>query len=183
MVKMKSAVLEFAQHHVGFKEEPGNMGFKDPAFDTKMRQVGFENTWAWCAFFAELCWASPTYDGKWKVFTSISDNFSANAVKTYHNFKNDYSGLFRTFVDGIPEPGDIVIWEKRRGGEPVKKDIWTVGHAGIIESATETEFVSIEGNSNDAGGREGIEVARKIRTYTYKKKDGLALKGFITCTI
>jgi hypothetical protein len=183
IVKMKDAVVAYAQEHVGFKEFPGNQGFKDAAFDTKMRQVGFENGWAWCALFAELCWSMPTYDGKWKVFQSISDNFSANAVRTYDNFYKDETGLFRAFDNKMPEPGDVVIWEKRKGGIPKKTDIWTIGHAGIVESASETEFVSIEGNSNDAGGREGIEVARKTRTYTYKKMDGLALKGFITCKV
>jgi len=181
--KMKDAVVAFAQEHVGFKEVPGNNGFKDPAFDTKMRQVGFENTWAWCALFAELCWSYPTYDGKWKVFQSISDNFSANAVRTFENFKKDDTGLFSIRDSQMPEPGDVVIWEKRKGGVPVKNDIWTIGHAGIVESANAFEFTAIEGNSNSSGGREGIEVARQVRPYSYKKQDGLALKGFITCNL
>lgn len=184
--KMKDAVLEYAQSHVGYEEVPGNQGFKDKAFDTRMRQVGFQNGWAWCALFAELCWALPTYDGKSKVFVSLSDNFSANAVRTYENFSKDDTGLFTCYdVDSnvMPAPGDVVIWEKRRGGVPVKNDIWTIGHAGIVESADATSFVSIEGNSNDAGGREGIEVARKTRNYTYSKQDGLALKGFITANV
>jgi len=181
--KMQDAVVEFARNHVGFREEPGNMGFKNPAFDTKMRQVGFENTWAWCALFAELCWSYPTYDNKWKVVQSISDNFSANAVRTYENFEKDDTGLFRVFNDEIPSPGDIVIWDKRKRGVPVKNGIWTIGHAGIVEAAEYTSFTSIEGNSNSASGREGIEVSRKERDYNYSKQDGLGVKGFITCTI
>jgi len=183
MFKMREAVVVFARAHVGYKENPGNMGFKDKVFDTLMRQVGFENTWAWCSLFAELCWSYPVYDNKYEVFVSLSDNFSANAVKTCENFEKDGTGLFEVFVDAIPEPGDIVIWEKRRGGVPVKKDIWTIGHAGIIETASTLSFVSIEGNSNNKGGREGIEVSRKIRSYSWKEKDGLALKGFIRCNI
>lgn len=182
-MKIGEAAVEFAKNHVGYKEVKGNMGFQDPVFDTLMRQVGFENTWAWCALFAELCWSYPTYDNKWKVFQSISDNFSANAVKTYENFRNDTTGFFTVLSEGVPSPGDIVIWEKRKNGEPKKIDIWTVGHAGIVEEASKATFVSIEGNSNSEGGREGIEVARQIRPYSYDKQDGLALKGFISCNV
>lgn len=180
---MKEAVLKWAESHIGYREFPGNQGFKDKTFDTLMRQVGFKNGWAWCALFAEACWAIPTYSGKSKVFVSISDNFSANAVRTFENFQNDQTELFSIIKNGIPSPGDIVIWEKRSQGDPVKKDIWTIGHAGIVQSANEDSFTSIEGNSNDAGGREGIEVAVKTRKYNYFDKDGLCLKGFITCNI
>lgn len=181
-MKMLPSVVAFAQAHVGYREYPGNEGFVDPAFDTKMRQVGFENTWAWCALFAELCWSYPAYDGKWKVFQSISDNFSANAVRTFENFAKDTSGLF-AIVKEVPRPGDVVIWEKRNNGVPKKIDIWTVGHAGIVEEADAISFTAIEGNSNSFGGREGIEVARQKRFYQYEKDNGLALKGFITCTL
>lgn len=180
---MKEAVLKWAEEHIGYKEYPGNQGFKNVAFDTMMRQVGFQNGWAWCALFAEACWSIPTYSGKHKVFVSISDNFSANAVRTFENFQNDQTGLFSIIKNGIPSPGDVVIWEKRSEGEPIKKDIWTIGHAGIVQSAEEGFFKSIEGNSNDAGGREGIEVAVKTRTYNYFDKEGLCLKGFIRCNI
>ena len=180
---MKEEALKFAQEHLGYEEIPGNNGFKDKAFDTKMRQVGFENTWAWCALFVELCWSYPTYDGKWKVFQGISDNFSANAVRTYENFKKDDSGLFKAYSDSVPEGGDIVICEKRKNGEPKKIDIWTVGHAGIVESASDITFTAIEGNSNKQGSREGIKVGRKVRAYNYDEENGLALKGFISCNI
>lgn len=180
---MKEAVLKWAQSHIGYKEYPGNQGFKDKTFDTMMRLVGFENGWAWCALFAEACWAIPTYSGKSKVFVSISDNFSANAVRTFENFQKDPSGYFDVLVKKQPSPGDIVIWEKRRDGEPVKKGIWTLGHAGIVQSAEAGFFKAIEGNSNEAGGREGIEVSVKTRTYNYSDKQGLCLKGFISCNV
>jgi hypothetical protein len=41
-------------------------------------------------------------------------------------------------------------------------------------------FMSIEGNTNSNGGREGIEVAEKARDYNFYDKNGLCLKGFIT---
>lgn len=172
--------IDFAISQEGKKENPGNQGFKDTFLDNVMRQVGFENGWAWCALFAEACWAYPTYQGKSKVIATISDNFSANAVRTYDNFHKDTAGMFR--VDKEPLPGSVVIWEKRRGGEPVKTGIWTLGHAGIVLEVHDNYFVSMEGNTNSSGGREGIEVARKKRTYNFFDNDGLCVKGFITPT-
>lgn len=180
---MQEAVLKWAEDHIGYKEYSGNQGFQNQVFDTMMRQVGFKNGWAWCALFAEACWSIPTYSGKSRVFVSISDNFSANAVRSFENFQNDETGLFSVIEKGIPSPGDVVIWEKRKAGAPVKNDIWTVGHAGIVQVAEPDFFKSIEGNSNDAGGREGIEVAVKKRKYNYSGKSGLCLKGFITCNV
>ena len=108
----------------------------------------------------------------------ISDCFAANAVRTYENFKNDKSGFFK--VTKEPKIGDVVIWEKRINGEPDKIGIWTKGHAGIVSMVSSSGFMSIEGNTNSQGGREGIEVAEKARDYNFYDKNGLCLKGFIT---
>jgi hypothetical protein len=48
----------------------------------------------------------------------------------------------------------------------------------VVEATTEN-FKCIEGNTNKAGGREGIEVALKTRTYQWKAMNGLQLVGFI----
>ena len=37
----------------------------------------------------------------------------------------------------------------------------------------------MEGNTNTAGGREGIEVGRLRREVNYEKKRGLVLRGFV----
>lgn len=176
-MEAKEAIIEFAESMVGKQEIAGNMGFHDPFFDMLMRRVGFENGWAWCSLFAEACWSHPTYTGKSKVIASISDNFSANAVRTFENFKKDRTGLF--VVDREPDKGAVVIWEKRRGGDPVKTGIWTLGHAGIVKGFTPSIIHTIEGNTNSSGGREGIEVAQKRRTYNFDDRNGLCLLGFI----
>lgn len=41
--------------------------------------------------------------------------------------------------------------------------VFTFSHIGIVESAQGNSFTSIEGNTNSAGSREGVEVARKNR--------------------
>jgi len=179
---MRGEIVNWAISQIGQKEISGNMGFKDPVFDMILRRVGFEDRYAWCALFAEACYSYPQYEGKSKVITTISDCFSANAVRTYENFQKDTSGHFVTDIKQAL-PGSVVIWEKRKNGDPVKNGIWTIGHAGIVEEVHDNYFVAIEGNGNSSGGREGIEVVRKKRTYNNFDKDGLCLKGFITPTI
>jgi len=175
---MKNEVLKFAESQVGKQEISGNNGFKDKFLDMVMRRVGFQNGWAWCALFAEACWSYPTYEGKSKVIATISDCFSANAVRTYENFKKDQDENFEVGKD--PMPGSVVIWEKRRNGDPVKTGVWTIGHAGIVKEVHEDHFIAIEGNTNSHGGREGIEIAVKKRAFNYYDKNGLCLVGFIT---
>lgn len=179
---MLTEAINFAKNQIGKQEYPHNQGFQDPFLDMVMRRVGFENGWAWCCLFAEACWAYPTYVGKSKVIASISDNFSANAVRTFENFQRDESGLFTTDPNLVTQ-GSVVIWEKRKAGNPVKSGIWTLGHAGVVEEVHPDYFIAIEGNTNSSGGREGIEIARKKRTYNFDGKNGLCVKGFITALI
>lgn len=177
-MNLHEAAIKTAEEFKGKKEFKGNQGFQDPTFDRYMRMVGFENGWAWCALFAELCWLKEPYEKKAFLMPVITDCFAANAVKTYENFQNDTSGYFQ--VSKEPNIGSVVIWEKRKNGEPDKTGAWTKGHAGIVSNIGYDGFKSIEGNTNSEGGREGIEVAEKEREYNFYDKNGLALKGFIS---
>lgn len=176
-MNLLEASIKTARENLGKKEIAGNNGFKDPVFDRYMRMVGFENGWAWCALFAQLCWSKEPYEKKAFLITSISDCFTANAVRTFENFENDQSGYFQ--VSKEPDIGAVVIWEKRVNGKPDKTGIWTKGHAGIVSEISEKGFKSIEGNTNSEGGREGIEVAEMQRIYNFEDQNGLCLKGFI----
>jgi hypothetical protein len=46
-------------------------------------------------------------------------------------------------------------------------------HTGLVLSAGKETFETIEGNTNDAGDREGYEVCRRVRGY--KGKDFIVL--------
>ena len=56
-------------------------------------------------------------------------------------------------VVGDPQPGDIFIMNFGKG----------LGHTGIVEKVDKTFVYTIDGNTNDSGSREGIEVCRKQR--------------------
>ena len=171
------AVLEFARNSVGEQEISGNQGFESERFETLMKQVGWQKGQAWCAYFAEACWTVPTYKGKSKYLSEMQRLFSGGAVATYNNFKRKGGELFT--VSKEPEEGAVVIWQKHKVVEDTIMPHWS-GHAGIVESIIDENTIEcIEGNTNDSGGREGIEVARKVRRVDFTPKAGLVMKGFI----
>jgi hypothetical protein len=160
---MRAALV--AQKYIGKTEISGNAGFTDPDFQEKMKLVGWKKGEAWCAYFTEVVFKE-AFPAKAADFNRL---FSASAVQTYGNFvANGYIGK------QTPEPGDLVIWRLYKDNKPQ----WQ-GHAGIVLSVhSTTSFSSIEGNTNDGGGREGYIVAEKMRD-TKKRANGLNVMGFI----
>lgn len=157
------SVVDIARKYIGQTEKPGNAGFSDAEFEIRMKAVGFQKGHAWCSYFAELCFKE-AYPEK-----ELDKLFSASAVQTFKNFKD--AGYP---VDLIPEAGKLVIWQNMTQGIPQ----WS-GHVGIVTVVMANCFSTIEGNTNDSGGREGIEVAEKVRTLN-RKHTGLNVLGFIT---
>ncbi len=156
-------IIEVATHYIGEKEIPGNMGFTDHDFEKKMFDVGFQKTYAWCALFMELC----VKEGIPDFYSKNEKLFNASATTTFKNF--DIAGK----TNQMPQPGMGVIWRHGNGWQ---------GHAGIVVSVNPANgtFEAIEGNTNSAGGREGIEVSRKTRKLkTPFSANGLNLVGFL----
>lgn len=162
---MKTA-LEVAKSYLGQKEIKGNKGFEDKEFEKRMSAVGFKSGFAWCSLFAELCYISAFVDKK----DELTKLFSAGAVKTMSNFKKSKNWTFTE----KPQAGALVFFQTIRDG----KKHWT-GHVGIVEKVNKDSFTCIEGNTNGNGGREGIEVARRIRKYNFNNRNGLVLQGFV----
>jgi hypothetical protein len=152
------------------QEIPGNMGFKDHRFDELMVETGWQKGQAWCAYFCELVWKL-AYEKDTETAYAIEKLFAAGAVKTYNNFK-----AYQKFpVDKKPEIGAVAIWQTWKDNQP----FWT-GHAGIVVKILGgNEVLTIEGNTNSKGGREGIEVCEKNRRLSFDTHNGLVLKGFI----
>lgn len=178
MKEFYDKVIAEARKWEGTKEISGNQGFENEHFQHLMEICKWDMGQAWCAYFAELCWTVPTFSGKSKYRQIMLDLLSAGAVATFNNFRNDKSGLFK--VDDVPVPGAIVIWQSHKNG----KASWT-GHAGVVVSVDGDKIITIEGNTNADGGREGIEVAemkdkdRHDLTKAFKINNGLRLLGFI----
>lgn len=164
-------IAEIAKSFLGMQEISGNMGFKDSRFEELMEDTGWQKGQAWCSYFCELVWKIAYQETAPDIIPVIDKLFSAGAVKTYNRFKE--SGRF--VVDKKPSKGAVAIWQTWKDNQPQ----WT-GHAGIVIGVPSgNEVLTIEGNTNSKGGREGIEVAEKRRKLSFDAKNGLVLKGFI----
>jgi len=162
-------IVEIAKRYIGQQEIRGNKGFVDLDFQSKIGEMGWEVGQAWCMYFCELVWkeAYSDYDG---MVDFLDKLFSAGAVKTFNNFKcSDF------MISRDPVPGAIIIWQTYKNGG----FYWT-GHGGIyISPMNASYFHTVEGNTNASGGREGIEVANKVRVLDFDIRAGLVLRGFI----
>ena len=159
-------IVETARKYIGQMEKPNNAGFKDSEFEKKMKLVGFLKGQAWCNYFVELVYreALPELDKK------INKLMSASTQQTWKNFEK--SGLFEFELSNYADEGDLVIWQSKSNPSQ--------GHIGIVSEVFEGGFKSIEGNTNDKGGREGYIVAE--RTRSLKDTKTMKLLGFIHYT-
>ena len=156
-------VAEVAMSYLHQKEIPGNMGFTDKEFERKMKEVGFNKGYAWCALFGELC----VKEGAPQFYMEHEKLFSASAVTTYNNFKA------QGMVSSTPEIGWLAVWKHGNG---------PTGHLGVVVGTKGTGlFQTAEGNSNEDGSREGVEVAYKADRKLNQpfKPKGLNLLGFV----
>lgn len=158
---------EVALKYVGQKELPNNFFDPNSDFGKKMKAVGHRDGDPWCALFTELVFKE-AYPAR---FAELDKLFSASAVQTYKNFTRGGGYL----ENNLPKVGNLVIWQMQKDGKPQ----WQ-GHAGIVYKVKSSwEFESIEGNTNEAGSREGVTVAIKERKIFKDVTNGLKVLGFI----
>lgn len=80
---------------------------------------------------------------------------------------HQWNGIDPKYKAKAPQPGDIFIMSFGGG----------LGHTGFVERVDENFIYTIEGNTNDTGSREGIEVCRRQRP-----RNSLLIKGYIRIT-
>lgn len=149
---IRNQVQRIYTTELGVKEKTGrNDGRRVEEY---LRQVGLKRGDPWCAAF--ICWV-----------------FDQAGVKNPHTGWSP--GLF---------PKEKVIWQRKIGfqlSEKLLKDshvplpqrgdvfgIWfpekqRIAHAGFVDQWSGTWLITVEGNSNEAGSREGDGVYRKRR--------------------
>jgi len=159
-------LIEAARADIGEKEKPGNSGFVNPKLEAAMKAVGWAPGWAWCASIQEK-WVWQAFPEKKEAVKGL---FVPSAVNTYRNLvKAGYNHSM------VPIAGALVYWQKMENG----KELWT-GHAGVVSRVvSDTEFYSIEGNTNSKGSREGDSVQEKNRLVRPDVKNGLKVIGFV----
>lgn len=166
-------IIHTALSYIGQEEILGNQGFKVEEFEQKIKNSGWLIGQAWCSYFAEAVWKEAYQQWDATMFTRLDTLFSASAVQTYKNFHKA-----KDFVTSRKfKAGCLVVWQNYRNWKPH----WT-GHIAIgVKSHFKAKKIeTIDGNTNDKGGREGYIVANKIRSLDFTTKEkGLVLIGFI----
>lgn len=153
-----SKQIEIARKYIGEKEGHNNSFDENTPLGKILKAAGQIDGEPWCCYFMEAIFVE-----------TLRALFSASTVTTFHNFKK--AGYE---ISDIPQVGWMVIWQRYKNGEPT----WQ-GHAGMVTKVVdETSFVSIEGNTNSEGSREGNSVQEKVRTTT-RTENGLNVLGFI----
>ncbi len=168
METIRGGVVSYAFEYLGQEEIKGNMGFKDPEFDAKMDSVGMVDGYPWCCLFTELCFVEAYQDFCPEKLPLLKKEFSAGTVRTFRHFKKI------GWTSQTPESGDVVIWQSYKNGKAQ-----TTGHAAIVVEVVGDCIKTIEGNTNDKGGREGYIVASKTRSINFTNNNGLRMLGFI----
>ena len=156
-----SKISEIARSYEFQREVSPNKSFVDPTFLAKMKAVGWKAPDAWCAYFAELVW---------KEATQNVLPFSASAWQTFLKYEKARGKK----NSAVPIEGALVVWRVFKNGLPQAQ-----GHIGIVVGVQKDHFETIEGNTTDKGGREGVMVAYRKRHFEWERDNGLRLMGFI----
>lgn len=141
--------LEIATAQIGVEEIPRNSN-SGPEVEIYLRSVGLSKGYAWCMAFVYWCTQ--------KAALQIN---AKNPLKKTAGVLDQYNSR-PLLVKKTPQPGDVFIMDFNNGA----------GHTGFVEKVAGTTIYTIEGNTNDAGGREGYKVARR-------KRDIKSVKGFL----
>ncbi len=160
-------IIQVAKGYIGQEEIQPNLGFKDVSFDAKMKAVGFYRGASWCAFFVRLV-LNETYADVPVILTCLLKYASPSTHEMWANFRAS-----KEIITGqIPKLGSVVVWQEGSG---------TNGHTGIVVSVSEDgkTFISVEGNANGNGGREGYRVWSNNHTIGLPhSENGLNILGF-----
>jgi hypothetical protein len=167
---------EVASQYIGKTEKPNNSGFTDANFEKRMKEVGWLKGQAWCAYFGELCvieWA--TINKRNDIVKVAKQIFSGSSTATFKNAeiyaKANPNGIVK--ISKKPIANSIAIY---RYGNGWQGHLTICTGVDLVKSTTS----NVEGNSNNGGAREGVEVVRKIRKINspYSPK-GLNIIGYI----
>lgn len=148
-------LADIAAMYIGVKETGDNLAGKSKELlaifnADDLAPNGKTDGYPWCAAFVSFCVqklqaSSAFYNGLIPPREPSVSNFLNTWAKS-----NDCIIFNNKAEDYTPQKGDIVVF--------------VFSHIGIIESVNGSLLKTIEGNTNDAGSREGTVVARKNRS-------------------
>jgi len=149
-------VVTYAEQHL--KQSPLEIGGQNRGPWVRLYMNGNEGPdWPWCAGFASfiLEQACQTLKVPLPIETSVSCDVLAEQAKQKNIFLPEAKADNRKLVN----PGFLFLVRRT-------KNDWV--HTGIVLKADKDIFLTIEGNTNDEGSREGYEVCKRTRGYDAK---------------
>jgi hypothetical protein len=151
--------IDFAATQVGIRERPlgSNRG---PEVDRYLRAVGLNpanGSFAWCVAFTHFC-----YQAAAESLGVANPHIKTAGVLDHWNRAGRKPGVLRVTRaeavanPGLVKPGSLFVIDLGSG----------LGHSGMVVESSGGRLLTIEGNTNDGGSRNGIGVfqrdARKI---------------------
>ena len=129
------------QSQVGIREQGGaNRGEQVEQY---LASVGFGPGFAWCAAFVSWC------------YQEVGVSHPKSAWVPSYALKKNLIYQRGEFIEQLPQAGDVfMIWYER-----LKRP----AHIGFVDSWQRRWVITVEGNTNDDGSREGDGVYRKRR--------------------
>ena len=165
-VGLSARALAIASGEVGTMEKP--LGSNDgPEVRAYLKSVGLQGRYAWCAAFVYYC-----------VNEAATLHGAANPLpRTGGVLKmwNDAgkAGLTRVLAadayndPSLVRPGAVFIMDYGKG----------MGHTGFVEAVSAGKLVTIEGNTNEGGSRNGVGVFRRTGRRMKSVNKGFILYG------
>lgn len=158
---LRSKILYYSRRHL--REKPREIGGQNSGPWVRFYMNGEEGPdWPWCAGFVSCIveQACEELEVNLPITPSVSCDYLAATAKENGRFipGSDSSAL------STVRPGDVFLSRRTRTD-------WN--HVGIVVRIGEAVMLTIEGNTNDSGDREGYEVCQRIRNF--RKKDFISM--------
>lgn len=154
-------IVAYAEQHLG--QHPREIGGQNMGPWVRLYMRGLEGSeWPWCAGFA--CFILAQASRSLSVSTPLHLSFSCDLLATDAMRRETFLPETRVGSPSDIPPGSLFLLRRIAGD-------WI--HTGLVVSADQETFETIEGNTNDAGDREGYEVCRRLRGY--KNKDFIVM--------
>ncbi len=155
-----TAALAIARTQVGVREEPAGSN-RGPEVDQYLRAAGLSpgaGSFAWCAAFVYWCFNEAAQSAGRPNPVPRTAGVLAHWNKAGERGIRRISPGRAAAQPDLVQPGQVFIMDYGGG----------VGHTGFVAEVVAGKLVTIEGNTNDGGSREGIGVfarqGRKINS-------------------
>lgn len=149
-------VVRVASQHL--KASPREVGGQNQGPWVRLYMNGREGAqWPWCAGFA--CFVLKQACESAGIAPPIPSSFSCDVLATTAKERQLLLSGTSRGGNGNLRPGCLFL-NKRTSSD------WD--HTGVVTGVEEETFLTIEGNTNDEGSREGYEVCARVRGYRGK---------------